>query len=123
MHLYHYAHTNIEKITDRHLVGLFDEIFQLRGEKIEGMVIHFLEQSFYPFPHTKKKKFEKHDFLSQYYLLQKIGKLRDTEIYKLCIDLVAIFKMGHIEYFHGTALYTFLNRAIKDEPKRKKRKL
>jgi hypothetical protein len=121
MSKYHYAHTSIAAITDQHLQGLFDEIRGLRDEPKEGLVIQFLTQSLHPFPIQKKKRFDRHDFLTQYYLVKKVGVLKDTEIYKLCIDLVSMFRLGHIENFHGVALYVFLNRAIPDSKKRAKR--
>jgi hypothetical protein len=118
--VYNYAHTNIKNIEDQKLQELFNEIYKLRGIEIEGRVIQFLIHSFQPFLSKKKAKFEKKEFALENHLPKKIKDLQDTEIYKLCIDLVSMFKMGHIEDFHGVKLYIFLNRAIPDDRKRKR---
>lgn len=122
VHTYHYAHTHIDQIDDQDLRGLFDEIAGLRGITKDGYVIHFLVHSLHPSSSKKKEKFIREEFKTEYYLRQRIGKLKDTAIYNLCMDLVAMFKKGHIENFHGVALYVFLNRVIPDNNKLGKRK-
>lgn len=50
----------------------------------------------------------------------KLGKLVDTEIYKLCIDILAISKMGYVENIYIVALYKFINKAFPHAKKHKK---
>lgn len=121
-HAYHYLYTDVSQIKDEHLLALFREIVDLRKEELNGFVVHFLTQSLHPFAtYQKKKPFDKSEVFLKQYLPMKIGKLKDTEIYNLSLDLIFLSKLGHIENFYGTALYVLINKAIPDKNKRKKK--
>jgi len=122
MHTYHYAHTKIENISNTDLQGLFDEIATLRKICKEGFVIQFLHQAFHPLTTAVRVKFDKKKLSTQYYLLMKIRKLEDTEIYKLCVDLALMTPGLHIEDCLGMTVYNFLNKTIVDSKKSKRKK-
>jgi hypothetical protein len=117
---YHYAHKKIEDISNTDLCALFDEIAKHRKIIKEGLVIHFLQQAFHPLSSNIRLKFDKKIFTIEYYLPMKIKKLRESEIYKLCIDLARISGKMAIEDIDGYALYAFFNKTITDSKKPKR---
>lgn len=120
---YHYLHTDVNQIDDESMRSLFAEIVQLRGEPVQGYVIHFLQRSLYPYTAMRKRKpFEKSELLIEYFLPSKVGDLAKTEFYKLCIDLVRVAKLKSPEDMDGMRLYVLLNRTVPRMEKRKKDK-
>ena len=119
MNNYHYAHIPIEKVSNPDLQGLFDEIANLRTLNKEGWVLHFLQQAFYPLTPDVRVPFDKKKFTVEYFLPMKIKTLKESEIYKLCIDLARISKKMSIEDIDGCNLYAFLNKTISANKKPK----
>ena len=120
-HKYHYLHTDVSKIEDESLQSLFAEILELRGEPLQGFVIHFLIRSLHPYINMgKRKPFDKSEFLIQYYLPRKVADFAETEVYKLCIDLVRLAKLKSPDDMDGMKLYVLLNRSVPRLEKRKK---
>ncbi len=118
---YHYLHTDVNRIDDASIGSLFGEIFGLRGEPVQGFVIHFLTRSLHPFSNAEKRMpFDKSEFLLQYYLPSKVGDLAGTGVHKLCIDLVRFARQKSPEDIEGMKLYVLLNRTVPRLEKRKK---
>ncbi len=118
---YHFLHTDVNRIDDESMRSLFTEIVGLRGEPLQGYVIHFLVRSLHPYTTMEKRRpFDKSEFLLQNYLPGKVGDLMKTEIYKLCIDLVRLAKLKSAEDMDGMKLYVLLNRTVPRVEKRKK---
>jgi hypothetical protein len=121
MHPYHYAHTPIDLVDNPDLVALFDEITRLRSIKKEGWVLHFLQQAFHPMSPEKREPFNKKEFTTEYYLPIKIKNLKESEIYKLCIDIVRISRKIAMDDIDKFAVYTLLNKNITDTKNPKRR--
>ncbi|MDP2884305.1 MAG: hypothetical protein Q8P51_04705 [Ignavibacteria bacterium] len=118
---YFYAHKKTEEIVDEDLQSLFNEIAELRNVSRSGMVIQFLHQALDPFPPMKGKKFSKLELLPGSLLLKKVRDVAKTEIYKLCIDLAMIAKIGTIENHNNLTLFGLLNKISFTDDKSKKR--
>ncbi|HEY9165693.1 MAG TPA: hypothetical protein VIS48_05975 [Candidatus Kryptonia bacterium] len=123
-HNYHYLNTDVSVVKDEKLLALFGEIEGLRKEKLQGFVLHFLTQSLHPFSKNQKRTpFKKSEFSTEEYLRKKVKELKESEVYKLCIDLVYFSQKGHIDDYDGTQVYVVLNKTIPDMKKgRKQRK-
>lgn len=115
-------HPKIENISDHDLLALIEEIHGLRKERKEGLVIHYLIQSLHPPFKHKIIPINKSEFKYNPILQQQVKKLPDI-LYHLCIELVDTFEIGHIENHDGSKFYVFLNRAITDTRKRKKKEI
>lgn len=126
---FHYLHKKLDEIEDEQLEELLREIEVLRLRRIQGQqVVQFLDQSINRGDENgRRKPFDRSEVFLNKYLPMKIGKLMNTEIYKLCGELVELrkeemLKADHIENYHGTSLYVLLNRAFPDMGKGTKRK-
>lgn len=119
-HKYHYLHTDVSRIEDESLQSLFAEILNLRGEPLQGFVIHFLQSSLYPFSNFgKRKTFERSEFLLETYLPSRVGDLANGGVYRLCIDLVRLAKLKSPEDIDGMKLYVLINKTVPRLDKRK----
>lgn len=130
-----FIYTNINEIHDEPLLGLVKEIFALRNEDMKGPIIQFLISSMNTTIHHGercKKKFDRKEVASTYYLYSKIGELFGTGIYFVFQELIAIDNKRQLspsqykalEDYHKTAVYVLLNKFIPDNKKKKpKRKL
>ena len=119
-HQYHYLRTNISLIKDNSILTLLREISNLRGEVFRGMVQQFLTQSLHPFDNGQKRRpIKKSEFSIERLLRTKVKDLKDTEIYKLCLDLVYFSGKGHIDDYDGTQVYVLLNKTIPNMSKGK----
>lgn len=122
-HHYHYLRTDISLINDNSILTLLSEISDLRGEILRGMVQQFLTQSLHPFDNNQKRQpIKKSEFSIEQLLRSKVKDLKDTEIYKLCFDLVYFSGKGHIDDYDGTQVYVLLNKTIPNMSKGKKKK-
>ena len=123
-----YAHTNVREVANPDLLYLIEEVHRLRGTPKEGMTVQFLRQSLYTF--GKWTPFDRREFripeyiTSKGYLIRRVDTFVSTAIYELCLDLLAMpckVRGEPIEDHHATALYVFLNKALKEQPQNKKR--
>ena len=125
-----YAHARIHEITDISLLCLIDEVYLLRGTPKEGMVVHFLRQSM--LLSGKWMPFDKREFRIPEYvtreklLVRKLDTFALSAIYELCLDLLAMprrIQNEPIEDHCSATLYVFLNRVLKEQPKKKRQPL
>jgi|GEM_PF-3651415 len=119
---YAFAHARVEEFEGSDIGVLLKEISGLRGIPIHGLVIHVLDHALYPHGDGKRIAINKAELKTEYFLPMKVRKLLESDIYRLCIDLVAISGGGHIENYHGVTLFTFLNRTVPKNQKPSKLK-
>src|SRR3989339_2274300 len=107
---YFYAYNKVDEIADENIQAVINEIAELRNIPKSGMVIHFLQQALDPLPPIKGKKFSKLELLPGCILLKRVRDVAKTEIYKLCIDLAMIAKIGSIENHNNITLFGLFNK-------------
>ena len=112
-----YAHSEIESIADESLQQLFEEIATLRNIPKTGLVVQFLHQALVPFPPMNPRKFKRLELIPGSLLRKKVRDFASCEIYKLCIDLASISKIGSIENHNGLSLFGLLNKIYVDHKK------
>ncbi len=87
-----------------------------------SMVVHYLMDYRARRPISKDSIDALWPLLEDFLLTKKIRKLHDTEIYWLCNEIAQMKRSG-VEKIAGSTLYVFLDRYLKDEKKKKMKKL
>jgi hypothetical protein len=127
-----YLITPLKEIVDTHILTLIVELEQVtrlrRDIFLDGPLIHFLQQCVRPngaatkqILITKDMLDSTSDFENLFLLRKQIKKLSETQIYWLCVELARLKKLS-IENCMGTMLYVLINKCLKEEKRKKKRK-
>jgi hypothetical protein len=126
-----YLKTKIGDIADEDIQNLLNHLEEITTVSKEAFfnstLWSFLSQCVYPNGAGEKRiKIEKRDVESidptgRNYLLQKIRKLNDTEIYEVYLEICKMRSLSP-ELEDGKALYNFLNLHLPNDNKRKKKR-
>ena len=102
-------HAEVVKISDENLVALFNELAGIRRLEKHGMVLHFLQQVFQPFPPYHPQKLKSGELNPGSILRTTVKNVVNTRIYALCYEIGLFCGKGSIENHHRLQLYQIIN--------------
>ncbi len=102
-------HAEIINVSDENLVALFNELAGTRRVVKHGMVIHFLQQVFQPFPPYRPQKLKSAELSPDSVLRKTVKNVVTTRIYALCYEIARFCDKGSIENHHRMQLYQVIN--------------
>ena len=123
--------TFLRDITDNDIMRLIKELEDVTRVRYEpylhtDMLHHYLQTCVRPngasMPQVpiSKQMLDAQDFDNSYMMRNKVGKLKDTQVYWVCHELACFYRIG-FEPVLSKSLYVFLNQCLKEAPKKKKK--